>query len=315
MTRRLLILAACALAVSCGPRPEAERASGAAPKRTICVSVLTLTNPFFKTIAESMAEEAARHGYEVRVVSGDQDSARQANQVKDFIVQRCDAIVLNPCDSKAIGTAIREANQAGIPVFTADIKCLDEGARVVSHVATDNLGGGREAGRAITELLPSGGEVAIIHYPEVESCLLRVRGFREVIASHNAENPERQIEIVAELNGLGSKPGGYKAAEDLLQAHPGVDAIFAINDPSGLGARAALEKAERIEIRIVAFDGQPEGLEAIREGRIYADPVQFPDEIGRRTVQAIVAHFSGETVPEEILIPTRLLKREDLEAR
>jgi ribose transport system substrate-binding protein len=311
-------LTAAAVAVlGCGPVPQSSSAgSGPAPaaeKGVIGLSVLTLTNPFFKVIADTMTEEAAKHGYRVAVVSGDNDVARQQNQVKDFLVRKVAAIVLCPCDSKAIGPAIQEANAAGVPVFTADIACLAPGAKVVCHVATDNYAGGKQAARAIIEALgEAGGKVAILDYKPVESCQLRVKGFKEEIAAHNARNPGSKIDIVAELPGGGAKDQGYKAAEDLLQAHSDLAGIFAINDPSALGARAALEKAGKAErVKLVGFDGQPEGKQAIKEGKIYADPIQYPDRIGRETVQAIVKYFEGEPVPPEILIPTALYRQAD----
>ena len=284
-------------------------------KGTIGLSVLTTTNPFFNVIAESMTKEAAQNGYRVQVVSGDFDVAKQQNQVKDFIVQKVAAIVLTPCDSKSIGPAIKEANEAGIPVFTADIKSLAPDAKVVCHIATDNYGGGKEAGNAMIEALgEAAGKILILDFPVVESCQLRVKGFKEVIAAHNQGRATGKIEIVSVLDGGGMKDKGYKAAEDALQAHPDLSGIFAINDPSGLGARAALEKAGKAEqVKIIAFDGQPEGKQAIKEGKIYADPVQFPDRIGRETVRAIVKHFAGEDLPSEILIPTALYRKADAE--
>lgn len=274
-----------------------------------------MTNPFFKEIADSMTREARKDGYEVLVVSGEFDVAKQQNQVKDFIVRKVAAIVLNPCDSKAIGPAIQEANAAGIPVFTADIACLAPGVKVVSHIATDNLGGGKEAAKAMIEALGEvGGKIGILDHKTVESSLMRVRGFKEVIEKHNAGRANGKIEIVSELPGGGVKDQGYKAAEDLLQAHPDVVGVFAINDPTALGARAAIEKAGKADqIKIVGFDGQPEGKQAIKEGKIYADPIQFPDRIGAETVRAIVKHFAGETVLRELLIPTGLYRKADAE--
>src|SRR5207245_2088868 len=145
----------------------------------------TLTNPFFKVIADTMTDEAAKHGYAVVVVSGDLDVARQQNQVKDFIVKRVAAIVLTPCDSKAIGPAIQEANAAGIPVFTADISCLAQGVEIVSHIATDNYQGGRLAARAVIEALGGKGTVAVLDFPEVESVMLRTQGFEEELNEAN----------------------------------------------------------------------------------------------------------------------------------
>jgi ribose transport system substrate-binding protein len=219
--------------------------------------------------------------------------------------------VLCPCDSKAIGTSIVEANKAGIPVFTADIAALAPEAKVVSHVATDNYGGGKEAAAAIIEALGGSGKVAILDHPEVESVMLRTKGFEETIAKHNAAG-KGKIEIVTKLPGGGARDRSFKAAEDILQAHPDLNGIFAINDPSALGAVAALEKAGRqAKVKVVGFDGMPEGKQAIRDGRIYADPIQFPDRIGRQTAQAIAKYLAGEDLPREVLIPTALYRRAD----
>ncbi len=293
-----------------GPTP-----SGDAPKakRTIGLSVLTLTNPFFKVIGDSFTAEAAKHGYEVTVVSGDFDVARQQNQIKDFIAKRVAAIVLCPCDSKSIGPAIQEANAADIPVFTCDIKCLSPEAKVISHIATDNFQGGKLAGDAMIEALgDAGGKIAILDHRPAESCLMRVKGFKEVMEAHNASGKGGRIEIVAELPSEGTKERGYKAAEDCLQSHGDLVGIFAINDLSGLGARAAIEKAGKADqIKIIAFDGQTEGRQAIKEGKIYADPIQFPDQIGVKTMQTIAGYFEGEKVPAEILIPSSLYRKAD----
>lgn len=329
MIQKLLVglgLAAIMSSLGCGSKPEksSSTSAGEAPakpsasqpgKGTIGLSVLTLTNPFFKEIADHMRTEAAKHGYEVQVVSGEFDVARQQNQVKDFIVKKVAAIVLTPCDSKAIGPAIQEANDAGIPVFTADIACLATGPKVVSHVATDNYSGGKEAARAMIEALgEAGGKIAVLDHKIVESCILRVRGFKEIIDQHNAARANGKIEIVAELPGGGVKDQGYKATQDLLQSHSGLSGIFAINDPSALGARAALEKAGKADqVKLVGFDGQLEGKQAIKEGKIYADPIQFPDRIGVETVRVIIRHFAGDVVPKDVLIPTALYRKSDAE--
>src|SRR5579883_2590575 len=301
---RTLIVLAGLLPVGCA----ADQAAPARP--VIGLSVLTLTNPFFQEIADNLQKEAAKHGYDVVVVSGEFDAARQQNQVKDFIVRKVAAIVLCPCDSKAVGTAILEANEAGIAVFTCDIACLAPGVPVVSHIASDNYEGGKLAAQAMIEALgDTGGKVAILDYRAAESCLLRVAGFKEVIEVHN-RGSGAAVKIVDELPCGGVKDQGYRAAEDLVQRHPDLAGIFAINDPSALGARAALEKADKDDqVKLVGFDGQPEGKQAIKEGKIYADPVQYPDRIGRETARVIARYFEGEKVPPQVLIPTGLYRK------
>ncbi len=312
------ILGAMVLGLALAGCGKGEESGGgkpppAATKGRIGLSVLTLTNPFFKTIADTMAAEAARHGYEVAVVSGEFDVARQQSQVKDFIVQKVRAIVLTPCDSKAIGPSIREANDAGIPVFTADIACLAPEGKVVCHVATDNHQGGRLAAEALIEALGGKGKVAILDHPVAESVMLRTRGFREVLDEAKKKGAS-SLEIVAVLPGGGSRDKSFQASEDMLQAHPDLAGIFAINDPSALGAIAALERARKLDrVKIVGFDGQIEGKKAIRDGKIYADPIQFPDRIGVETVKSILKYFAGEDLPKEVLIPTVLYHKADAE--
>lgn len=281
-------------------------------KGTIGVSVLTMTNPFFKVIADSIADEMGKQGYSVVAVSGEFDVAKQQNQVKDFLVRKVAAIVLCPCDSKAIGPVIKEANDQGVPVFTADIACLAPGAKVVTHVATDNYAGGKQAGLAMMEALGErGGKVVILDFKQAESCLLRVKGFREIIDEHN-KGATGKITVVSELPGDGQKERGYKAAQDALEAHPDLAGIFAINDPSALGAFAALEKAKKADqVKLIGFDGQPEGKQAIKEGKIFADPIQYPDKIGQETARSILRYFQGEQPPHEILIPTGLYRKAD----
>ena len=316
MTRQTtVVLAAMLIGLSCGcDRGKSGPVQpGPAGKGKIALSVLTLSNPFFKEIADTMAEEAKKHGYELVVVSVENDAATQQNQVKDFVVQKVSAIVLTPCDSRAVGQAIKEANAAGIPVFTADIACVAADAKVVSHIATDNHDGGKKAAEALFEAVGGKGKVAVIDHPVVESVMLRTKGFNEKLEELN-QSKGGEVKVVAVLPGGGERDRSYRAAQDLLQAHGDLKGIFAINDPSALGAAAALETAgKRGQVAVVGFDGMPEGKKAIREGRIYADPIQFPDRIGRQTVQAIVAHFKGEAVPPQTLIATELYRKADAE--
>jgi ribose transport system substrate-binding protein len=312
MARICWLMTLWLVAAGCGRSASTTVPAVKAKKGTIGLSVLTLENPFFKVIADTMTEELGKHGYEVVALSGD-NIAKQQNQVKDFLARKVAAIVLCPRDSKAIGPAIEEANQQGVPVFTADIACLAKEAKVVTHVATANLDGGKKAAEAMIEALgDAGGNIVILDFKEVESCLLRVEGFKEVIAVHNDKPNVGKITIVKELPSGGNPDQGYKSASDALQAHQDLAGIFAINDPAALGARAALENAKRADrVKIIGFDGQPDAKKAIKEGKIYASPVQFPDQIGQKTAAAILAYFRGDPPQREILIPTALYRQAD----
>ena len=141
---------------------------------------------------------------------------------------------------------------------------------------------------------------------------MRVQGFQEVIDAHNQEHADAKIEVVSTLDGGGDRDEGAKAALAAMEAHPNIKSIFAINDPSALGARATLESiGKENQVSIIGFDGQMIGKQAIRDGKIHCDPIQFPDRIGKTTIDKIVAYFNGDEVEEEILIPSELYYQQD----
>ena len=303
------------LLVGCGGSNDAAKGSASKPKKLLGITVMTLGNPFFVELSNAAKEEAEKHGYEVVILSGD-EADKQAKQVRDFITQKADAIIIAPKDTLAIASPIKEANAAGIPIFTADTGCDDKSAKVVSNVMTDNYGGGKLAGEAMIEALAGrAGKILILDFKKAQSCILRVKGFKEVIAAHNAKTPTAKIEIVAELPGEASEEPSKKATEDQLNSTPDLAGVFAINDPSALGAIVALKKAGKLDkVKVIGFDGQLIGKQAILKGEIYADPIQFPKDIGRKTVQQIIKYKNGDEVESEILIPTKLYRQADAQA-
>jgi ribose transport system substrate-binding protein len=288
--------------------------SQSAGKKYVAISVLTNTIPFYQDLTGQLEEVLKEHGYELIITSGDRDAAKQQDQVEDFIIKKVSAIVLCPCDSQAIGPAIKKANDAGIPVFTADIACLAEGVDIVSHVASDNYFGGQLAAKTMIEAIGGKGKIALLEYPEVESVLMRTNGFEDTIKEYNQAGGD-QIEIVAKLPSEGDRKKAFDAVKDILGPHPDLTGVFAINDECALGAYAALEsRGKANDVVLIGFDGSPEAKQAILAGQIFADVVQYPGKIGAQTGQAIIDFFDGEDVPSEILVPTGVYAKADAES-
>ncbi|MCH8042170.1 MAG: substrate-binding domain-containing protein [Planctomycetes bacterium] len=282
-------------------------------KGTIGISVQALSNPFFKVIADTVEVEANKHGYKVLKRDAENKVANQNNQVEEFIVSRVDAIILCPRDTKAIGEVIRKANDAGIPVFTIDTICEIKEAKVVFHVGTDNLQGGEVAGQAMIDALgKGGGEVAVLELKKVDSCVDRVTGFTKVIDAYN-ETAENKITIVTHLECEGDKAKGQVAARDAMSAHADLRGIFAINDPAALGARAALEaEGKADQIVVIGFDGQPEGKQGVKDGKLFDTPTQFPARMSIECVKAIMKYFDGEKIePKSLLLDTAPYRKAD----
>ena len=300
----------CALAgVGCQPaaRQGAGGGQGGSAGKRIGVTLLTREHEFYRELEAGLREAADKLGYQLTITSGDFDLAKQQSQIENFIVQKVDAIVVCPADSKGIGPAIDQANAAGIPVFTADIAA--QGGKVVSHVASDSLAGGRMAADYIARALNGQGSVGIIGQQEVQTGLDRENGFKEELAKHPG------IKVVAILNGGGVRDRALKAAEDMLQGHPEVKAIFGINDDSALGALSAAEARGRTDLVIVGYDATPEAVKAIERGSpLKADVAQQPRDIGTKTIEVIGTHLGGGQAPPSVAVPIRMVDAAALKA-
>jgi ribose transport system substrate-binding protein len=296
-------LAAVTALVACSHATSQSNASASpgAPtgaQKLIGVSIQNREAQFYQDMESGLRNEAARYGYSLIVVDASRDNAKQQSQVEDFISKRADAIVLTPYDSQAIGSAIAEANGAGIPVFTADIASTSREGQVVAHIASDNVQGGFQAGKLICQAVGKSGSIAIIDEPEVTSVQDRVKGFKEALAQLCPN-----VAIVADVDSGGTRDKASSDAGDILQAHRDLKGIFGINDDSALGALAAVKAASLTgKVAIVGYDATPEARKAIAGGEMYGDAIQFPGKIGSTTIDVIHDYFAGKKPPALVKI-------------
>jgi ribose transport system substrate-binding protein len=287
-------VASCLVLAACAHGTSTQSSTSSSAVKHIGVTIQNREAQFYQDMEAGMRAEAAKYGYVLSVVDANRDNALQQSQVEDFISQRDDAIVITPYDSQAIGSAIAEANQAGIPVFTADIASTSKLGTVVTHVASDNVQGGYEAGTLMCDALGKKGTVAIIDEPEVTSVQDRVRGFRNALAKLCPS-----VSIVADIDGGGTRDRAESDTSDILQSHRDLGGVFGINDDSALGALTAVKAAGLVgKVKIVGYDATPEARTAIAAGQMYGDAVQYPQQIGKTVIDVIHEYFSGKTPPK-----------------
>lgn len=280
-----------ALAVSVGV--------AAAPKAyTIGIVVKSFSNPFWMMVKTAAENEAKRLAVKVLVVgtTGESDFNTQVAQIEDFVTRKVDLIAVAPSDPSAIVPAVEAAIDAGIPIIGFDSPIRS--SRVVTYVASDNVEGGRMAGRYIAERLNYKGNVAVIRgrlgeYQETE----RYQGFTEVI------NKYSQMKIVAEGSASWETDQAAKVMEDFLIAHPEIKGVFALSDRMILGAYTSCAAANRNDIVLVGLDGIYEALSAVKQGHISADVAQRPDLMGAYVVKYAVKYLDGETIDKRIVVP------------
>ncbi|URK04543.1 ABC transporter substrate-binding protein [Pasteurella multocida] len=277
--------------------------------KSIGVTVGDLANPFFVQIAkgaELKAKELAGDKVNVVSVSSGYDLGQQVAQIDNFIAAKTDMIILNAADSKGIGPAVERARKAGIVVVAVDVAADGADATVTSN----NYQAGEIACQTIVEKLNGKGNVVIINGPPVSAVQDRVQGCQDVFAKH------ADIKVLSHnQNAKGSREGGLEVMTSLLIAHPKIDAVFAINDPTAIGADLAAKQAQRNEFFIMGVDGSPDGEEALKlsDSLFHGTPAQDPQVMAAEAVKIGYDILQGKPAPKDpVLIPVHLITRDNI---
>lgn len=269
----------------------------------LCLS--TLNNPFFVTLKDGAQKAAEELGITLIVYDAQDDPAKQASEIEDLIQKKVDAILINPTDANAVVPSVLKANKAGIPVFTIDRSAAK--GDVVCHIASDNVAGGKMAGEYLAKLLDyKGNVVELVGIPGTSAARDRGKGFNEVMKKY------KDIKIVARQTADFNRAKGMQVFENILQAQPDVEGVFAHNDEMVLGAIAAAEAAGKKDIIFVGFDAIDDAVKAVKEGKLAATVAQQPAEMGKLGVENAVKFLKGEKLPKFIPVPLKLVTKENV---
>ena len=306
----LFWLAACTLengssSNSTAPASGAKSSSDAKPTavtgdKTIGLSISTLNNPFFVTLNDAAKAKADSLQAKLTVVDAQNDASKQAADVEDLIQQGVKLIIINPVDSAAVASAIESANKAGIPVITVDRSA--GGGKVISHIASDNVAGGKLAGDYMLKSIAAGSDVAMLEGVAGSSAAIeRGEGFTKAV--------EGKVKIVASQTADFDRSKGLSVMENILQANPNIKAVFAQNDEMALGALEAIAAAKK-DIMVIGFDATADAVAKVKEGKLAATVEQQPKLIGEQAIDTAVKYLSGEQVPASIPVELKLVTKD-----
>lgn len=292
----VVFLAACSL-----ESPVKKDQSGKTNKKksdmTIGVSISTLNNPFFVSIKNGIEKQAKKNGMKVKIVDARDDSAKQTNDIEDLVQQQVDYLIVNPTDSSAISSAVESANHEGIPVITLD-RSVDKG-KVATFIASDNVEGGKMGANFIVDQLGEKAKVAELEgVPGASATRERGKGFHEVA--------DQKLEVVSKQSAKFDRAEGLNVAQNMIQAHPDIQAIFAHNDEMALGAIEAIGDKD---ILVVGFDGNEDAMKSIKNKQLNATVAQQPDVMGQKAVTSILQLMDGKKVDASIKIPLKLVSQ------
>lgn len=277
--------------------------------RHVEVIVTDKDNPFFAKVGRSADEYAklVTHGRaKVNLDFSGFDPQRQATQIRDAAARKPDAILLTPIASPLVTDAVKAAKQSGVRLLSVDAPV--DGADLT--ITTDNVEAGRQVCQFLAGRLSGRGNLAIIDGPQVTAIFDRVRGCKSALALFP------QVVLLPDaLDGKAGKEGGFDRMTELLAKYPKLDAVFAINDPTAIGAEQAARHAKRTSVVIGAVDGAPAIEERLRDAGslIEASAAQFPDRMAAQAIVEVISLRAGK-VPHTslMLIAPKLITKSNI---
>ncbi len=276
-------------------------------KVVIGLSMNTLNNPFFVDVKKGAEKAAKDNNVDLIVSDAQNQSSKQLTDIENLIQKKPDVIIVDPCDSEAVVSAIEAANEKKIPVITIDR--ATKGGAVASHIGFDAIHSGNIAGDYLAKTLTEKGKVVeIMGIMGTNVAQDRSKGFNEAIAKHP------NMKIVAKQSANFDRAEAMKVMENILQANPEIDAVYAANDEMALGALEAIEASGRLDkITLIGCDAIDPAIAAIKSGKQEATIAEPPFFLGKSAVTTALKVVKGETVDKKVILESTLVTKENVD--
>lgn len=296
----------CTSLTACNRDSGGNNAAGDSANKSITFALSTQANSFMVKMREGAQKKADELGLTINFQDASDDSATQANQLANAAATGAGAVIVNPTDSDAMAPAVKQLVDEKIPVVAVD-RAVNN-AEVSSYIASDNVGGGKQAAKALSEAIHGEGEILVLQGKTGSSASReRGQGFDEGLK----DSPN--IKVVAKQTAEFERVKGLDVTTNLLQAHPNVKAIFAENDEMALGAIEALGDKAGKDVIVVGFDGVEDALKAIKEGTMYASIAQQPADMAAQAVVEASKLLKGEAATKEMQVDVVTVTKENVD--
>ena len=269
------------------------------------VSYMTMNNPFYKIINNEILKVVEKNNDTLITLDPELDVDKQNEQIYKFIDQKVDGIFINPIDFEQIEPALQAAKRANIPVIIIDAPVSDE-SLVNCTIVSDNYDAGVQCAKDMMERLDSA-NIVLLKHTTAKSAKERIEGFLSVI-----DNNEK-YKVINEAECDGQLEIAMPKMQEIIKQTPDIDVVMALNDPSALGALAALEKNNKNDVMVYGIDGTPEIKALIgRNQMIVGTVAQSPIKMGQIAVENMYNILNGKKIEKNIIIPISLINKENL---
>lgn len=310
MSRRLGFTALSMAVIGCAAiGGQIAFAAAAMAKPAIGVSVADQKSLFYIAAVDGMRAEAKKEGYDLKIASASNNSTQQINQVQNLLVQQIGALIFIPQDATSAAAGVRAANRANVPVIAVDERPEGANLKLATYIATNSVKAADDLCTWMFNQIGGKGELAILHgVLGATAELQRTQGCQEALKKF----PD--VHVVAEQTANWDETEAYKAAQNILTAHPNLRAIFGESDAMALGAAKAAKQAGRTGLFIVGIDGFPTMFNGIKSGLTQATKAQQPYLMGEMAVQDAIKIMNGhgQGIPATQYVEAQLLTKSNI---
>lgn len=273
--------------------------------KTVGATYMTLNNPFFEIIDDEIRDGLEAQGNIMISLDPELDLKTQQEQIEYLIEQNVDALVVNPVDYSGLRNELEKAHEAGIPIFTVDTEVIDEDL-VTYNVVSDNYDAGVQCAKDMMKRLDKA-NIVLLEHNTANSATLRIQGFVDTIKDND------NYQVIKEIECQGQLEIAMPLLEAFLKTEKDVDVVMALNDPSALGALAALEAENKLaDVLVYGVDGTPDTKKLISECRMQATVAQSPKTMGNKVAQAINEYFDGKRLVQNQVEPVQIITNENI---
>ena len=282
----------------------------AADKPSIGVSVADQKSLFYIAAVDGMRAAAVKAGYDLKIASAGNNSTQQINQIQNLLVQHVGALIFIPQDATSAAAGVKAANRADTPVIAVDERPEGGNGKLATYIATDSVAAARELCTWMFDQIGDKGNIAVLTgVLGATAQLQRSQGCQEALKAHG------DVHVVAEQTANWDENEAYKAAQNILTAHPDLKAIFAESDAMALGSAKAAKHDGRSELMVVGIDGFPTMFKAIKSGLTQATKAQQPYGMGEMAVQDAIKLMNkqGSDIPAVQYVDAKLITKQNVD--
>jgi len=285
---------------STGTAASSATASAAAKSYNMELVVGTKSDDFYVTMECGAMAEAKALGVNLTVTGpADFSAAEQAPILNAVEASKPDALIVAPTDTSALNPELSRIAAEGVKIVFVDTTTTDPSI-AVSHITSDNTGGGKLAADSLATQIGGKGTVAIINVnPGISTTDARIAGFD---AEMKAKYPNITVLPVQYDNDSSATAASEVEAD--ITAHPNLSGVFATNVLSAQGAATGVQHAGASgKVKVATFDAEPQQIAALKSNTIQLAIAQSPYLEGEDGVMQAVNALSGKPVTANIGTP------------